>query len=462
VATPDPSPVCRLHPVLLLTLAGVAVRLALAAAVPLTSDEAYYADWARHLQPGYLDHPPAVAWLIAGGLALLGHTTLAVRLPAILLQAGSVLLAADLAQRRGGRNAGLMAALLLQLAPVYSLGGVLMTPDALLGFAWLAVLWAVERAFADGARWLLLAGVALGLGLLSKLTAGLLGVAVFAALLVSARGRALLRSPWPWLGVAAAVLVASPVIWWNATRGWPSLAFQARHGLGGRSFSFVRLAASIGAQLGYVSPVLLVLSIPASWRALRGDPADRPLAFSALPVAAFFTLSAALTPGALPHWPAPAWMSAAILLARYGHPRLRLAAWVGGAMTALVLVLVLLPLPLPGSPLDELRGWRDGAEAAKRVSGGTRLAAAHWMAMGHLSWAGDVDVAYVGARASGPNFYQRDPLESGEPLLVVVVEGLGEDRAALEQRLGPLDPAGQVEARSGERLVRRYLFFRLH
>jgi len=47
--------------VLAVVAAGVAIRVALAAAVPITVDEAYYVDWARHLQPGYLDHPPLVA-----------------------------------------------------------------------------------------------------------------------------------------------------------------------------------------------------------------------------------------------------------------------------------------------------------------------------------------------------------------------------------------------------------------
>ena len=58
-----PSPVTAAPPatgrrwplVALVIVAGVAARLALAAAVPLTSDEAYYVDWARNLQPGYLD-----------------------------------------------------------------------------------------------------------------------------------------------------------------------------------------------------------------------------------------------------------------------------------------------------------------------------------------------------------------------------------------------------------------------
>lgn len=75
---------------LLLAVAAVTVaRAALAAAVPLTVDEAYYVQWAAHLRTGDLDHPPLVARLVAAGLAA-GRTALAVRLPALLLPVGSL------------------------------------------------------------------------------------------------------------------------------------------------------------------------------------------------------------------------------------------------------------------------------------------------------------------------------------------------------------------------------------
>ena len=63
---------------------GAAVRLALAAWLPLFPDETYYWEWSRHLAPGYFDHPPAIAWVIRGGTVLLGDTPLGVRLFPVL------------------------------------------------------------------------------------------------------------------------------------------------------------------------------------------------------------------------------------------------------------------------------------------------------------------------------------------------------------------------------------------
>src|ERR1700761_1957146 len=59
-------------------------RLAVAALAPITPDESYYWLWTRPLQLSYLDHPGMVAWWIWASTALLGDTTLGIRLPAVL------------------------------------------------------------------------------------------------------------------------------------------------------------------------------------------------------------------------------------------------------------------------------------------------------------------------------------------------------------------------------------------
>ncbi len=448
------------HPVAWIVGAGLAVRLALGAAVPLTVDEAYYAHWAANLQPGYLDHPPLVAWLMAAGLRAFGWSAFGARVPAALLQAGATLLAASLVRSRGGDRAAVVAAVLLQAAPVFSLGAILMTPDAPLAFAWVGTLWALERAFRAGPRWFVAAGAFLGVAALSKLSAGLLGLAVLAALLTTPAGRRALATPWPWAGAALALALASPMLAWNAARGWPSLAFQAQHGLSGRSFSLARLAGSIGAQAAYVSPVLLAVAVPPAWRALRDrDPAWRAVAWSGLPVAVFFTAAAALTPGALPHWPAPGWLSASILLAVAGARFLRAAVATGvGLQAVLLAALAIAPaLPLPKDPLDELRGWREGAEAARAAAGGRTIATAHWIALGQLSWGLGAPAAYVGSRPCGATYYQPDPRRV--PLLVVTVDGLGPQAPDVARDLGRLEPAGAFTATHRGRPVRTYRFF---
>jgi 4-amino-4-deoxy-L-arabinose transferase-like glycosyltransferase len=469
----------RPGPVFWIIAAGTLLRAVLAAAVPLTMDEAYHVDWARHLQPGYLDHPPAVAWLMALPVRFCGTSTLCLRLPALVLQTVAVALAASMAGIRAGERGARAAALGLQAAPVFFAGGAMMLPDASLLLAWVGTFWALQRATDRGPWWFLWAGPFLGLGALSKLTAGLLGVGVLLALVTTADGRRLLRTPWPWIAGGAALAIASPMLLWNAAHGWPSFTFQANHGLSSRGFSALRLLASVGGQLGYVSPILLGLAAVAGWRGLRerGDALRAALAYTGLPLALFFTWSAAMTPKSLPHWPAPAWLSAMLLLLVSGAATgrwWRRALWLGFGESAVAVLglLLLLAVPFPGAfsafghtwavkrgPLDDLVGWREGAAAARAVAGGERLAVSHWMHLGQLGWYDGRSPAYLGEKPSGPTYYDPDPRAAGRPLLVVTVDEQGPQPRELERRLGPLQPAGSYEARQGDRHVRTFRFF---
>ena len=62
---------------------SILLRLAFAGAVDLIPEEAYYWTYAQHLDLGYLDHPPMVAWLVWLGAALFGDTEIGVRAPAL-------------------------------------------------------------------------------------------------------------------------------------------------------------------------------------------------------------------------------------------------------------------------------------------------------------------------------------------------------------------------------------------
>jgi dolichol-phosphate mannosyltransferase len=62
----------------------VALRLIFMGTIDLLPEEAYYWNYAQHLDVGYLDHPPMVAWLIWLGTTVFGQTEFAVRAGAAL------------------------------------------------------------------------------------------------------------------------------------------------------------------------------------------------------------------------------------------------------------------------------------------------------------------------------------------------------------------------------------------
>ncbi len=353
------------------------LRLAFAAAVPLVPDEAYYWTWSRQLAGGYFDHPPVIAWLIAGGTALLGDTPLGVRLlpnVAGTLATAAIAWTADVL---AGPRAARFALLAFAVMPVAAVGMILATPDAplLFGIAW--TLCCVTHALshparsATATRWWIGAGLAIGVAMASKFTAVLVPVGLSLTILVVPALRPRLREPGPWLAVVVASLVMVPVLLWNASHDWIAFRFQLGHGLGsGAKESLVQRELNlVGGQALLVTPILFGLLLGALVRAVREEPRRRALAGVALFCLAFFVFSATRK-NVEANWPAIAWVPAVVLLAAarpgdrsaWERRALRLAA----ALSALLLAHVVRPLvALPGSrdPVNQAHGWTDLATA---------------------------------------------------------------------------------------------------
>ncbi|MGQ9658584.1 MAG: ArnT family glycosyltransferase [Thermochromatium sp.] len=214
----------------LLVLGGLTLwRLVIAALMPVTQDEAYYFDWARHLAWGYFDHPPGVA-LLGLGVRLEPGSAFMARLGGLL--AG---LATLVVLDRLYRHCGLadvcdrVLALLLAGATLAGVAsGVITTPDSVLALTWALALHEAERALAVAPRRWITAGIAIGLGLLGKYTMFLIGPVLLLAIL-GANWRQLLTR-WPYLGAAVALLVFAPNLIWNAHNDWLTLGFQFGHG----------------------------------------------------------------------------------------------------------------------------------------------------------------------------------------------------------------------------------------
>jgi dolichol-phosphate mannosyltransferase len=168
-----------------------------------------------------------VAWLIWLGTAAFGDTEFAVRIGALCCACVASLFAYRLTRSLFGEPSGVVALVLMQALPFFFLTGLLMTPDAPLTAAWAAALYFLERALVAGqSRAWLLAGSSIGLGLISKYTiAMLVPVALLFVILDRPSRRWLLR--WePYAALLIALVIFSPVIFWNAQHEWASFAFQ--------------------------------------------------------------------------------------------------------------------------------------------------------------------------------------------------------------------------------------------
>jgi hypothetical protein len=361
----DPHPGRYRRALLLIIATSTLLRLVVALVVPLLDDEAHYWVWAQHLMWGYPDHPPMIAGLVRVSTALLGHSVLAVRLPALVLGALSTALVFGLTRRLYSPAAGVRAAMLFQVLPAFAASGIMAAPDAPLGAFWLVAMTSAWVA-ARGVAWAWpVAGAAVGLAIQCKLAGTALAISIAGYTLTAATTRRWMRTPWPYLAILAGLLVIAPMLWWNAGHDWATFrrAFEQdawvhpTHALG-NVLSFLASQLLFYAPLGF--PILIAgVVVVAAHR--RDDERLRFLFWCVAPTLLIAAL-ASIRALAKPHYTAPALLAAVIAVGGL-WPRWRAQRWLragvlsSAALTLLGFVLAAVPNPLLREFHTESAGW---------------------------------------------------------------------------------------------------------
>jgi len=362
-------------------------KLVAGANLGLIFDECYYWVWSLHLQACYFDHPPLVAWVIAAGHALLGHNALAVRIGAILSGVLLAVVGRELGKEMFGESAGNRAGILLTLAPIFAGNSFLMTPDTMLIPAWAVAMlfaWRGSRPEAPMAWWLL-AGVATGVGFLSKYTMVLFFAGLGVIWLVSPGNRQRIFQGCMMTGVVALIFFY-PVIWWNSRHEWASFTHQLNHGFRNEHHhlvNFQNLADYVVFLVVLASPVVGLLCFRTAFTRMV-DERYRFLGAFFWPVVAFFGFSAAKA-HVEANWPMVAFVGGLLMVAadwqHYGR------GWRKAALIVLLIAdlgavigvsFLLLPqaitLPLRNSPPDRaflkkmMRSEHLASSAAKGIT----------------------------------------------------------------------------------------------
>ncbi|MFT4249311.1 MAG: glycosyltransferase family 39 protein [Pseudomonas sp.] len=204
-----------------------AVKLLIAARLPLFVDEAFYWQEGQHLAAAYSDLPGMTAWLARLGVEAGGHHLLALRLPFLAIAALLPWLVAHISSRWFGAHAGWQAGCLTLLMPLSATLGILAVPDVPLALAAVLCLDAGARLLreVDAASALELAAGLL-IGALSHYRfVGVIGVGLIALALIP-RGRAVLRDPRVWMALMIGALAWLPLLIWNSDNHEAGLRFQ--------------------------------------------------------------------------------------------------------------------------------------------------------------------------------------------------------------------------------------------
>lgn len=364
-----------LRPTGLLVIVGLltALKVFAAANAYIVEDEAYYRIWGLYPALSYYDHPPMIGWWITAGQALFGDTVFGLRAIVVFSGViGSLALWHTAAILFDVRTAG-WAVLFLNTSLMIGIGGILATPDAPSVVFWGLTFWALaELNVSKNPNWWLVVGLIAGLGLLSKYSLLFLGAGIVLWLLWVPEARRWWTSWQLWAGGALALLVFSPVLYWNHAHEWVS--FYKQFGRAGSSgYTAKYIFEFLGALVGLLNPLIALLAAGGAailFKSFRArDGAASLVLLTTLPFLAYLFYHA-LHSRVQANWPAPLFPAFAIMAGvfvtslRADQALWRKVAIAGVAVGVLTAVVVQVHAvhPLTGQlarkdPTFQLRGW---------------------------------------------------------------------------------------------------------
>jgi dolichyl-phosphate-mannose-protein mannosyltransferase len=210
--------------VLVLAAAKLVFHLLIANRYGIFRDELYYLACSEHLDFGYVDQPPLIAFIAWIARHLFGESLIGLRLLPALAGAATVWLTGKLARELGGGVfAQALAALAVIAAPIFLLMHHWLTMNAFEPFIWIACAWCIVRAIdRNEPRYWLWFGVLIGLGMENKYSTAFFAFAVFGALLLTPQRR-FLASRWIWIGALCSLLIFLPNLIWLVRHDFPFL-----------------------------------------------------------------------------------------------------------------------------------------------------------------------------------------------------------------------------------------------
>src|SRR5438105_2672238 len=213
-------------PAIVAYLAGATLLLHLITATRygIFRDELYYLACSEHLDWGYVDQPPFIAFVAWFVRHVFGTGLVGLRLLPAVASAVLVWLTGKLAREMGGgRLAQILASLGVIFAPIYLILHHWLTMNAFEPLFWMGGAYCVVRAVNSGNEhdWLWF-GVLVGFGLENKYSMVFFALGVLVGVVATPERRVFKRC-WVWLGALAAVVIFLPNLIWLVRHNFPFL-----------------------------------------------------------------------------------------------------------------------------------------------------------------------------------------------------------------------------------------------
>ena len=231
----------------------IALHLVTNGTLGFHTDELYYLDCGRHPALGYVDFPPIVPLLARLETGVFGVTPWSLRLLPALLSGALVALCGAYVRRLGGslwlQGIALVAGIAAPL--VVGSGDVFQTVIFDVATWMIALYWFLCVIVDRRPRYWIYLGITLGIGLEVKYTIVGLLAGITIAVFLTPTLRKELRTRYPWIAAASALLIWAPNLAWQVANGFPSLTYVANHSSsgGGVAIYFIEFALVTGLLL---------------------------------------------------------------------------------------------------------------------------------------------------------------------------------------------------------------------
>ncbi len=211
-----------------LALADFIVHMIFATNYGYFRDELYYiVSGTQHLSLGYVDFPPFIAYVAALLYVVSKDSLISIHVVPALVESILVFVTGMIARELGGRRkAQLLAAISTLLTLDFLAFGSIFTPDSFDSLWWSLLAYLIIRIIKrkEPKLWIV-AGLVVGIGLLTKLTIIFFVTALFISFLAIPSSRKYLRSKWIAVGGLLAIAFILPMTYWNFANGWPMIQF---------------------------------------------------------------------------------------------------------------------------------------------------------------------------------------------------------------------------------------------
>jgi len=179
-------------------------------------DEAYYFNWAKHLDWGYYSKPPMLSWLIYLTTSIFGDSQVAIKIGSMLLYPVTTYVIYLIGLELFDKKVAFYSALTFFTLPSVWMSSMIISTDVVLLLFWsLALLFFIKALYHDRVWDWVLAGVFSGAGLMSKYNFIFFLISVVLVFALIAKFRKHFLNSYFYLSIMIAFLLFLPNLIWN-------------------------------------------------------------------------------------------------------------------------------------------------------------------------------------------------------------------------------------------------------